>query len=84
MSEVIELDVRELPAPEPIAEVLSALVHLKEGIIIHFWHRMKPDMLMPRLSAYYYEILEEDEVHLYICKKDDQTSILKIKAMLEN
>ena len=84
MSEIIELDVRELPAPEPIQEALSALVNLKEGIIIHFWHRMKPEMLMPRLNNYYYEIKEEDEVHLYICKKDDEASIIEIKAILEN
>ncbi|PHR57518.1 MAG: hypothetical protein COA44_05605 [Arcobacter sp.] len=84
MSKVIELDVRELPVPEPIAAALSALVHLKEGEIIHFWHRMKPDMLMPRLNDYYFEIKEEDEVHLYICKKDDEASIATIKAMMEN
>ena len=84
MNEVIELDVRELPAPEPIQEALSALVHLKEGVIIHFWHRMTPDMLMPRLGEYYYEMIEEDEVHLYICKKDDASCIAQIKTILKS
>lgn len=83
MSEIIELDVRELPAPEPIAEALNALVHLKEGLIIHFWHRMKPEMLMPRLNNYYFEMKEDDdEVHLYICKKDDESSICEIQALI--
>jgi len=83
MSQVIELDVRELSAPEPIQEALSALVNLQVGVIIHFWHRMKPDMLMPRLGSYYYEMKEEDEIHLYICKKDDEASISKIKELIE-
>ena len=82
MSEIIELDVRELSAPEPIQEALSALVHLQAGMIIHFWHKMKPEMLIPRLSSYYYEMKEEDEIHLYICKKDDETSISKIKILM--
>ena len=83
MSKLIELDVRFLSAPEPIQEALSALMHLEKGSIIHFWHRMSPDMLFARLNDYYYEMLEEDEVHLYICHKDDKESILKIKEILE-
>jgi len=82
MSEIIELDVRELSAPEPIQEALSALVHLKKGVIIHFWHRMRPEMLMPRLEAYHYKIKEEDEVHLYICQKDDSASIAMIDTLV--
>jgi len=82
MSEIIELDVRDLPAPEPIQEALSALVDLKEGVIIHFWHRMTPDMLLPRLLSYYYKMTEEEDVHLYICHKEDKKSILKINELI--
>jgi len=82
MSQIIELDVRELAAPEPIQEALSALATLKEGVIIHFWHRMTPDMLMPRLSQYYYHMEENDEVHLYICQKEDEKSIMKISELI--
>ena len=82
MSTIIELDVRELSAPEPIQEALSALVQLQEGVIIHFWHRMSPDMLLPRLENYYYEMIEADEVHLYICHKEDRDSILRIKDIM--
>ena len=82
MSVVLNLDVRELSAPEPIQEALTALKSLQEGNIIHFWHRMVPDMLMPRLKDYYYEMREDDEVHLYICKKEDEASILKINEIL--
>ena len=82
MSVVVDLDVRELSAPEPIQEALTALRHLDRGKIIHFWHRMTPDMLMPRLSPYYYQMSEEDEIHLYICHKDDEASIIKIKELM--
>ena len=80
---MIELDVRDLPAPEPMQAALSALFKLQEGEIIHFHHIMVPQMLLPRLNEYFYEIKEEgDDVHLYICFKNDETSIAQIKELV--
>ncbi|MDF1880220.1 DUF2249 domain-containing protein [Sulfurimonas sp. MAG313] len=81
---IIELDVRDLPSPEPMQAALSALVKLKEGDIIHFHHRIKPDMLLPRLNNYFYEMIEDDEVHIYICKKDDALCQQSIKELIGN
>jgi len=80
---MIELDVRDLPAPEPMQVALSALFKLNRGEIIHFHHVMVPQMLLPRLNNHFYEMKEEDEdVHLYICHKDDAQSIAKIKEIV--
>lgn len=80
---MIELDVRDMPAPEPMQAALTALFKLNAGEIIHFHHVMVPQMLLPRLSNHFYEIKEDgDDVHLYICNKDDEESITKIKDIL--
>ena len=79
---MIELDTRELAAPEPFQVALSALVKLERGEIIHFKHRMVPMMLMPRLREYYFEMIEDDEVDIYICHKNDKDSIDKIQGIL--
>ena len=80
---MIELDVRDLPAPEPMQAALSALFKLEEGEIIHFHHIMVPQMLLPRLNNHFFEIKEEgDDVHLYICHQNDETSISKIKEII--
>jgi len=80
---MIELDVRDMPAPEPMQAALSALFKLQEGEVIHFHHIMVPQMLLPRLNNHFFEIKEEgDDVHLYICHKNDETSINKIKEII--
>ena len=79
---MIELDVRDLPAPEPIQVALSALVKLHVGDIIHFRHRIVPQLLLPRLKTYYYEMIEGDEVDIYICHADDKDSIEQIKRLI--
>ena len=80
---MIELDVRDLPAPEPMQVALTALFKLQEGEIIHFHHIMVPQMLLPRLNEHFYEILEDgDDVHLYICHKNDEESISTIKGII--
>jgi len=80
---MIELDVRDMPAPEPMQAALSELFKLEEGNIIHFHHIMVPQMLLPRLNNHFYEIKEEgDDVHLYICHKNDEESIKQIQALI--
>ena len=80
---MIELDVRELPAPEPMQTALTALFKLQEGEIIHFHHVMVPQMLLPRLNNHFYEIVEKgDDVHLYICHKNDENSIKQIQEIV--
>ena len=80
---MIELDVRDLPAPEPMQAALSALFKLEEGEIIHFHHIMVPQMLLPRLNNHFFEIVEEgDDVHLYICHKNDETSVKQIQEII--
>jgi len=80
---MIELDVRDLPAPEPMQVALSALFKLEEGEIIHFHHIMVPQMLLPRLNNHFFEIKEVgDDVHLYICHKNDETSVKQIQEIV--
>lgn len=79
---MIELDARELPAPEPFQVAIKALMKLQRGEAIHFRHRMVPMLLIPRLNEYFYEMVEEDEVDIYICHKDDEASIEKIRGLL--
>ena len=79
---MIELDARDLPAPEPFQLGLSALMRLKKGEVIHLRHRMVPMLLIPRLKGYFYTIVEEDEVDLYICHKDDEDAICEIRETL--
>lgn len=79
---MIELDVRDLPTPEPMQVALSALFKLEQGEIIHFKHIMVPQLLLPRLNNHFYKMIEDDEVDLYICHKDDEESIMKIEGIL--
>lgn len=79
---MIKLDARDLPSPEPFQIAVSALSRLEVGEIIHFKHRMVPQLLMPRLSEYYYKMIEGDEVDIYICHKDDETSIREIERLV--
>jgi len=80
---MIELDVRDMPAPEPMQAALTELFKLEEGEIIHFHHIMVPQMLLPRLNNHFFEIKEDgDDVHLYICHKEDAASIETIKGLV--
>lgn len=79
---MIELDVRDLPAPEPMQAALTELKFLDYGDIIHFHHVRVPKLLLPRLANHYFALSEVDDVHLYICCKEDTESIKKITKMI--
>ncbi len=58
----IEIDCRELEAPEPLNLVVSKLPLLNETNSIKMLHRLKPQMLLNILNEnnFKYEIIEED------------------------
>jgi len=58
----IEIDCRELEAPEPLNLVVSKLPLLNETNSIKMLHRLKPQMLLNILNEnnFKYEIIEDD------------------------
>ena len=46
MAEVIRVDTRELPAPEPMERVLNRLGEIQEGSYLEMRHRMRPELLL--------------------------------------
>lgn len=68
--EAIELDCRELEAPEPMELILKNLHRLDEHNYIKMLHRIEPMMLYPILEQnhYQYRTLIENIVIIYIYK----------------
>lgn len=49
--EMIELDVRSLPAPEPMTKIIQALATLTEQQFLQVHHRREPFPLYEKLTA---------------------------------
>ncbi len=45
------LDVRDLPAPEPLTQILSNLQSLSAGEYLVVYHRQEPCALFPKVSS---------------------------------
>ncbi len=83
MNKEIFVDVRELPAPEPLEVMVNTLGELEFGAYIKMHHRQMPNMLFPILTrnGYGYFVQKgEDEVFVYIYIKKDK----QIKKELED
>ena len=75
MSKVIDIDVRDLPAPEPLEVIVNALGALEMGSYIKMIHRQIPNMLLPILknNGFKWIIRDlQDEVRVYIYIKTDK------------
>ena len=84
MTEVIRIDTRELPAPEPMEKVLNRLGEIQEGSYLEMHHRMRPEMLLNilRNNGFDYRVREKhDEVFVYIFRSDDGTAREAIKDL---
>jgi uncharacterized protein (DUF2249 family) len=68
--EMIELDVRHLPAPEPMTQIIQALAKLTEQQYLQVHHRREPFPLYEKLSAagwqYYCQPQTEESFFIYI------------------
>ncbi len=56
-SNLIELDVRELPPPEPIIKILEILPQVNENTVLLVHHHREPLMLYPKLEERGYEAI---------------------------
>jgi hypothetical protein len=69
--QAIELDCRELEAPEPMERVLNNLYKIDEQNYIKMIHRIEPMMLYPVLQNNGYShhtVLKNETVFIYIYK----------------
>lgn len=81
---VKKLDVRKLPAPEPLAMIFNGLSQLKDGEILFVVHRQEPCALFPRLSGYNYKIHTKspDLCEFYIWKQNDLIAEEEVKTLV--
>ncbi len=56
-SKVIELDVRELPPPEPMIKILETLSQVDENTLLLVHHHREPLMLYPKIEERGYEAI---------------------------
>lgn len=72
-SKVIELDVRELPPPEPMIKILETLSQVDENTLLLVYHHREPLMLYPKLEERGYEAIsnkiDENYYKVLIMKK---------------
>ena len=72
----IELDLRELPAPEPLQKVLAALDGMSAGDFLHALHRRDPQCLFPILEEMGLAHLQHTQapglVHIWIWPAQDR------------
>jgi len=71
----IYLDVRDLPAPEPLEAVVNALGEVDTGVYIKMHHRQRPNMLFPILKKNGFDFCikeRDDEVYIFIYLKSDR------------
>lgn len=72
-SKVIELDVRELPPPEPMIKILETLPQVDENTLLLVHHHREPLMLYPKLEERGYEAIsnkiDENYYKVLIMKK---------------
>ncbi len=69
MLKELELDTRELEAPEPIDMVMNALSQLDNSTYIKMIHRMEPKMLYINLdknNLHYKARIQNETVYIYI------------------
>ena len=61
MKEVVVLDVRDLPAPEPLEKVLAMAEQLQKGNYFILLHRMEPCLLFPILkkNGFQYQVKQK-------------------------
>ena len=72
MREIV-VDVRELPAPEPLEKILNTLPEIGEGSYMKVLHRMEPALLFPILKQNGFDFLlkKAGVVEVYIFLKRD-------------
>lgn len=70
---VIELDVRDLPAPEPMIKILENLNRVDDKSVMLVYHHREPNLLYPKLEERGYEAvcnkLDQDKYQVLIAKK---------------
>jgi len=77
----ILLDVSELPPPEPMVEILSALKHLEKDCYLKIFHRRVPYPLFAQLdeSNWVYQYQIKDGVIIYIYRQEDKLRFTQLK-----
>ena len=72
-SEIIELDVRDLPMPQPMEQILETLPELDNGKILYVRHRRVPLHLLEEMENYDFSVkicgVSENDVRLIIHRK---------------
>ncbi|MBL4909819.1 MAG: DUF2249 domain-containing protein [Alteromonadaceae bacterium] len=80
----ILLNVSELPPPEPMIEILSALASLPQHYYLKVFHSRVPYPLFERLTAnnwaYQYQEQQNLGITLYIYHKEDQSLFEKLNT----
>ncbi|MBF0418365.1 MAG: DUF2249 domain-containing protein [Magnetococcales bacterium] len=65
-----DLDVRNLPPPEPMLRILEAVTHLRPGARLRVIHNRVPHPLYPRLLERGLQVetehVQDNEIHLVI------------------
>ena len=68
--DIIHLDVRELPMPQPMETILNTLPNLTAGQILHVSHRRVPLHLLEEMEEYDYKVhvceVDEGDIRLLI------------------
>ncbi len=84
----IRCDVRELPPPEPMNRVLSALERLIPGGYVRMLHRMEPVPLYGILGemGYSYQLYLEGEApyEILIYHQEDSLASARVMAEINN
>jgi len=77
MLELVELDVRELAPPEPMAKILQALAKLNSDQCLQIRHSRQPYPLYEKLVqagwGYHCDKVSDKQVTLYIFKQENQS-----------
>ncbi len=70
---IVKLDVSNLPAPEPMTEIIQALANLTKQQLLQVHHRREPFPLYEKLTAagwlYCCKQYSEDNFDIFIYKK---------------
>lgn len=73
-----ELDVSELPPPEPLEKILNSLKTLQKGDYLVVYHRRKPQLLYPKLKELSFVVSTEphgDGYHILIWHDSDSAPV---------
>lgn len=86
MSKEISIDVRDLPAPEPMEKIVNALGEVEIGTYIKMIHRQRPNMLFPILKQNGFDFLvkeDGEEILIFIFSKKDKDLKKELEDVLQ-